>query len=85
MTDGHINPSVAMIPPGIPAVIYPTYVAALTAIGPGVDSLTAIISVKNSCENHPVLSPISERKGIVAMPPPKANSAVLKNSKNSRR
>ena len=44
MTAGVTSPSVAMIEPGTPPVIYPTYVAVLTPMGPGVDSDTAIIS-----------------------------------------
>lgn len=47
-------------------------------IGPGVDSEIAIIS-NNSWEViHPYLSTNSCRKGMVANPPPIANSPILK-------
>lgn len=35
MQDGKIHPTVATTAPGIPAILSPTKVAELTAIGPG--------------------------------------------------
>ena len=54
-------------------------------IGPGVDSDTASIFISSPLVYQPVLSPMALRKGIVAMPPPTANSPVRKNSQYSRR
>ena len=42
--DGRASPSVANKLPQKPATLKPMYVAAFTAIGPGVDSLIARIS-----------------------------------------
>jgi len=45
--DGRIEPMVAIIAPGIPAILFPTKVAALIAIGPGVISAIVIRSVNS--------------------------------------
>ena len=77
---GATNDKVEITPPNGPKVIYPTYVAILMPIGPGVLSLTAIIVLNVSRSNQPYLTAISCKKGIVAKPPPTANKPVLKNS-----
>ena len=54
-------------------------------MGPGVDSDTASMFMSWAWVNQPVASPMSWRKGSVAIPPPMAKSPVLKNSQNRRR
>ena len=83
MTDGSTSEQVAMRAPGMPAAWKPAYVAELTPIGPGVDSETAIMSIRSFGVNHGYRSEICLRKGRVASPPPMANRPVLKNSRNS--
>ena len=55
----------------------------LTPMAPGVDSEMAIMLASSPEVNQPVRCPMSVRKGMVARPPPMANSPALKNSKKS--
>ena len=57
--------------------------AMFTPMGPGVDSEMAIMLASSPEVNQPVRCPMSVRKGMVARPPPMANSPALKNSKKS--
>ena len=54
-------------------------------MGPGVDSETASIFIRSVWLYQPVARPMFFRKGTVAIPPPTANSPVLKNSQKRRR
>ena len=78
--EGKTRPNVATIPPKIPVVLKPAKVAILTPIGPGVDSDMAIISVSSDVENQEYFLLKSNKKGIVAAPPPMANNPMQKNS-----
>ena len=51
--DGRMHPSVATNAPGIPAILIPTKVAELTAIGPGVICEMVIRSVNSLIVSHP--------------------------------
>ncbi|OPZ63686.1 MAG: hypothetical protein BWY85_01574 [Firmicutes bacterium ADurb.Bin506] len=59
-TEGAITPSVAMTPPGMPPRRYPTKVALLTAMGPGVTSAMATMSVNSARVSQPLPSIISD-------------------------
>ena len=78
--DGKTKLKGAIIPYKIPPAFIPANVAIFIPIGPGVDSLTAIIVRSSSCVKYPKLSPIFAKNGIVASPPPIEKSPVLKNS-----
>ena len=52
MTDGSTSEQVAVMAPGMPAAWKPAYVAELTPSGPGVDSDTAIMSIRSLGVNH---------------------------------
>ena len=82
--DGRITPSVANKDPKKPATLYPIKVAEFIAIGPGVDSASATQFKNSSLVIHFFFSihsfSISE---IIAYPPPKVNSPILKNVRNN--
>ena len=50
--EGNTQPIVAHIAPGIPAILIPTKVAELTAIGPGVICEIDIRSVNSETDNQ---------------------------------
>ena len=85
INDGATKLNVETTAPGNPAALYPAYVAMLTPTGPGVASAIAIMSTIKSLLNQLYLSAISYKNGIVAIPPPKENSPILKNSKNNQK
>lgn len=82
--DGSTTPSVEKTAPRTPAILYPTKVAQLIAIGPGVDSAITAISIISSWVIHFFLSTqqfsITE---IMAYPPPKVNMPIFANEKNN--
>ena len=78
-------PRVAQRDPKKPPSFAPTKVAMFMAIGPGVDSATAIISISVSSLIHPFESIVSRMMEIMAYPPPNENAPILKKVKNKRR
>ena len=81
--DGITTPIVAKIDPKTLPTRYPTKVAILIAIGPGVDSEIVIISSSSSSVIHFFFSTNSLLiKDIIAYPPPKVNAPILNIVKN---
>ena len=80
INDGKTKLIGAITPYKIPPAFIPANVAIFIPIGPGVDSLTAIIVKSSSCVKYPKVSPIFAKNGIVARPPPIEKRPVLKNS-----
>ena len=64
--DGNTTPKVAHTAPKTPPCEYPTKVAIFTAIGPGVDSETAIIFKSSSSVSQPRESALSRISEIMA-------------------
>jgi hypothetical protein len=82
--DGKITPKDAIIDPRTPDILLPTKVAKLIAIGPGVICVTESISKNSSPLIHLFFCTISVSiSGIIAYPPPKVKSPILKNVINS--
>ena len=83
INDGKTIPNVEKIEPTNPACLYPTYVAQLIAIGPGVDSAITVIFIISSCVIHFFLSThASSIIAIMAYPPPKVNMPIFAKLKN---
>ena len=81
--EGKTIPSVAVTAPPIPFCRYPTKVAQLMAIGPGVDSAITVIFIISSCVIHGFFSTQTfSIREIIAYPPPKVNSPISANDKN---
>ena len=81
--DGSTTPSVARNAPRIPPCDEPTNVAIFTAIGPGVDSATAIklsssVSVSQPFERHSSLM-----REIIPYPPPNETAPILRKMRNN--
>ena len=76
INDGNTTPSVARIAPRKPPCDEPTKVAILTAIGPGVDSATAIIFSSSSSVSQPCIKTFSRIREIIPYPPPKENAPI---------
>ena len=58
MQEGRMQPAVAMSAPGMPAILMPTKVAELMAIGPGVIWEMVMRSVNSLMLSHPWISTI---------------------------
>ena len=93
INEGRTTPSVAhaepktspkSMPVSLPSIA-PTKVAIFTAIGPGVDSDTAIILSSSPSVSHPFSSTFSRTNEIIAYPPPKVKSPISKKVKKSSR
>ena len=74
--DGRIQPNVATIAPGIPAILIPTKVAEFTAMGPGVhlrdrDKICKFLHGKPLMKRHHL--PLDQRHGRI----PAAEAATL--------
>ena len=76
INDGNTTPSVARSAPRKPPCDEPTKVAILTAIGPGVDSATAIILSISSSVSQPYIKTFSLINDIIPYPPPKENAPI---------
>ena len=85
INEGSTTLSVAVSAPNTPPCVEPTKVAILTAIGPGVDSATAIILSNCSSVSQPSASALSRMSEIMAYPPPKVKSPISKKVTNSCR
>lgn len=83
MKDGNTTPTVATRAPKIPAWDDPTKVAILTAMGPGVDSDTAIKFIISDSVNQPFDKQSSLIKDIIAYPPPNETTPIFKKVKNN--
>ena len=86
MQEGKIQPSVATSAPASPAILMPTKVAELMAMGPGVIWEMVTRSVNSGMESQPCWSTICPwMRGMAAYPPPKLNSPICKKLQNSCR
>ena len=74
--DGNTTPSVARSAPKKPPCDEPMKVDILTAIGPGVDSATAIILSISSSVSQPYIKTLSLINDIIPYPPPKENAPI---------
>ena len=74
--DGNTTPNVARSAPKKPPCDEPMKVAILTAIGPGVDSATAIILSISSSVSQPYIKTFSLINDIIPYPPPKENAPI---------
>ena len=83
--DGKTTPNVANIAPKNPPCEEPTKVAILTAIGPGVDSATAIKLSSSPSVSHPCARQSSRIREIIAYPPPKETTPILRKVRKSER
>ena len=76
-------PTVAAMEPGMPPCLWPTKVAQLMAMGPGVDSAMTVIFIISSWVIHFFLvTQISSMMEIMAYPPPKVNRPILAKVRN---
>ena len=81
--DGRTSPRVAAADPRIPASDEPTNVAIFTAIGPGVDSATAIKFISSASVSHPNERHFSRMREIIPYPPPKDTAPISRKVRNS--
>ena len=78
--EGSTMPAVAATAPINPFCLYPTYVAQLIAIGPGVDSAITVIFIISSCVIHCFFdTQESSIRESMAYPPPKVNNPIFEN------
>ena len=76
--DGSTTPSVAAIAPGSPFCLYPTKVAQLIAMGPGVDSAITVTFARSSWVIHCFrVTQVCSITDSMAYPPPKVNSPIF--------
>lgn len=85
INDGSTTPIVAASAPKTPPCDEPIKVAILTAIGPGVDSDTAIKLISSSSVSQPDDSTSSRISEIMPYPPPKDTAPILRKVKNNSR
>ena len=83
INEGKIIPAPQNKLPLKPSRLFPTNNAVFSEIGPGADCASASISINSSSPNHSFLLTTSFRiKGIMAYPPPKVKTPILKKTKN---
>lgn len=83
INDGKTTPRVAKNEPNKPPCDEPTKVAILIAIGPGVDSDTAIKLSISSSVSQPLAMQVSLTREIIAYPPPKDTAPILRKVRKS--
>lgn len=82
---GSTTPMVERSEPNIPPCVEPINVAILMAIGPGVDSDTAIMFNNSSSVNQLLERTSSFISGIIAYPPPKDIAPIFRKVRKSLR
>ena len=83
--EGVTTPRVATKAPIMPPWDEPIKVAILTAIGPGVDSATAMKLKISSSVSHPFAQQSSRIIDLIPYPPPKETAPIFRNTKNNMR
>ena len=83
--EGSITPRVATKLPKTPPCELPINVAILTAIGPGVDSATAMKLSNSDSVSHPCDKTVSLITDIIPYPPPNDRLPIFRNDKNKSR
>ena len=80
MMDGSATAIAPVIPPHVPRILYPMWLAMFIAKSPGVACATANMSMNSSFSSHFFLSTISfSMSGTMAYPPPMVKLPILLN------